>query len=323
MTVSAFHKPKISVVTPSFNQGRFLPQAIESVISQGYENLEYIVIDGASDDDSVSVIRRYADHVDYWVSEPDSGQSDGINKGLRRATGDLVAWLNADDYYLPGTFQAVVDQYQKSPGRPFYFGDGLRVSADRSPISRFFPDTFSGFNRAALVMGLNYILQPSTFMSRNALVEIGYLDETLHYGMDTDLWLRLSALGEPVRVDGVLSASREYADTKTASGSFERVEELRRIALKHSGKEITPGVICYLLDTLHRYAKQNQDVFPPAYLTDMSRFWRETSSLMSSFGAGPDGFPLDHSAGSVVRNGSIRLWRRIRRIYNKIESFRK
>ncbi len=291
--------PKISVVTPSFNQGMFLPQAIDSVISQGYGNLEYIVIDGGSDDDSVSVIKHYADHIDFWVSEPDSGQSDGINKGFRRATGDLVAWLNADDYYLPGTFQAVAEQYQKNPGRPFYFGDGLRVSVDRSPISKFFPDTFSGFNRTALIMGLNYILQPSTFMSRNALEQVGYLDEALHYGMDTDLWLRLSALGDPVKVDGVLSASREYAETKTASGSFERVEELRRIALKHGGKEITPGVICYLLDTLHRYAKQNQDVYPTAYLTDISRFWSQTASLMSLFGAGPDGFPLSQSDDSA------------------------
>lgn len=321
--VSAIRMPKISVVTPSFNQGRFLPQAIESVISQGYDNIEYIIIDGGSDDDSVSVIKKYAAHIDYWVTEPDNGQSDGINKGLRRATGDLVAWLNADDYYFPGTFQAVAEQYQKSPDSPFYFGDGLRVSVDRSPISRFFPDTFSGFNRTALIMGLNYILQPSTFMSRNALEQIGYLDETLHYGMDTDLWLRLSALGHPVRVDGVLSASREYAETKTASGSFERVEELRRIALKHGGKEITPGVICYLLDTLHRYAKQNQDVYPSAYLADISRFWRQTSSLMSSFGAGPDGFPLDHSDDSMERNGSGRLWRRMRSIYKKIESFKK
>ena len=283
--------PRISVITPSLNQGCYLRQCIESVLSQGYPDLEFLVIDGGSTDESLSVIREYESKINYWVSEPDGGQSDAINKGFRRASGELVTWLNADDYYLAGAFDQVVDAYQADRSAPFYFGDGIRVNEAGSVISKFFPSSRLVFDRQALVMGLNYILQPSSFINRRALEQVGYLDTGLHYGMDSDLWMRLSVVGTPRAVSAVLSATREYATTKTASGSFARVEELRQISMKHSGLPITPGVVCYLLDTLHRFAQQHECIFPKSYLADLLRFWQKTAELLERFNAGPDGFP--------------------------------
>jgi hypothetical protein len=134
-------------------------------------------------------------------------------------------------------------------------------------------------------------LQPSTFINRRSLEQVGYLDVGLHYGMDSDLWMRLSGVGMPRAVTSVLAATREYAMTKTAAGSFERVEELRQISMKHSGLPITPGVLCYLLDVLYRTTKQHEKVFPSSYLTDVILFWKKTQKLLENFNAGPDGFP--------------------------------
>jgi GT2 family glycosyltransferase len=296
--------PRISVVTPSLNQGRYLRKCIESIFSQGYPNLEFLVIDGGSTDESLSVIREYANRIDYWVSEPDAGQSDAINKGFKRANGELVAWLNADDFYLPGAFERIAEAYRANRLAPFYFGDGHRVDIEGNFISKFFPPGSLHFDRQALVMGLNYILQPSTFIHRGALERAGYLDTGLHYGMDSDLWMRLSALGEPVAVASALSASREYAATKTASGSFARVEELRKISMKHSGVPMTPGVVCYFLDTLHRMAKEQEGVFPPAYVDDIVVFWQKTSGLFERFNARPDGFPLPAGLDATPHAGT-------------------
>ncbi|MCE0723369.1 glycosyltransferase family 2 protein [Legionella resiliens] len=283
--------PKVSIVTPSFNQGSFLRQCIESVLSQNYPNLEYIIIDGGSHDDSLSIIHEFEPYLTYWVSEPDKGQSDAINKGFMKASGEVVAWLNSDDYYLPGAFEQVVNAYQINPHSPFFFGDGFRVSATGEVLAHFFPKNSLTFDRDALVMGLNYILQPSTFMNRHCLEQIGYLNVELEYGMDSDLWMRLSALGDPHPVDAVLSASREYAATKTSIGSFKRIEELRRISMQHSGFEMTPGVLCYLLDTLYKFAKNNENIFPGWYQEDIIKLWEKTGRLMAQFNAGSDGFP--------------------------------
>ena len=284
--------PKISVVTPSYNQGRFLEQCIRSVLDQNYPNLEYIIIDGESSDNSVEIIRKYQDKVSWWVSEPDLGQSDALNKGFQRATGQLVAWLNADDFYLPDALQCVATVYHTHSDAPFFFGNGLRVNAEGYPKSEFFPKNSLRFNIDALRFGLNYILQPATFINRHSLNQVGSLSIDLHYGLDTDMWLRLSALGNPVPVPAKLAASREYAATKSSTGSFTRVEELRQIAQTHTGQPITPGVLCYFLDTLYGLAQEQNDIFPPSYRREILRFWGKTSLIMDQFGAAPDGFPL-------------------------------
>jgi hypothetical protein len=284
--------PRITIVTPSLNQGRFLGECLDSVIRQDYPLLQHIVIDGGSTDSSAAVIARYKDRLDYWCIEPDRGQSDAINKGLRRAEGDLVAWLNADDILLEGALGRVAEAFKADNAAPFYFGDGLRVDERGSKKGQFFPEVPVVFDRNALIYGLNYILQPSTFMHRGVLQRSGLLDESLRWGMDTDLWIRLSALGTPRFVPGLQSASREYGDTKTATGMFERVEELRQIAKRHSGAEMTPGVLCYYLDTLHRFSKLREDIFDQSFGGPaIEQFWAAAAMQLAKFGAGGDGFP--------------------------------
>lgn len=286
-------RASISIITPSLNQGRFLRTCLHSIFSQEYPDLEVMVVDGGSCDESTAVMREYAGRLAWSVSEPDGGQSEAINKALARASGDLVSWLNADDYLLPGALRAVAAAYRRDPSAPFYYGNGLRVDERGVSQAPFFAGGTPAFSRDALMFGLNYILQPAAFIQRAAWSRVGPLDVALRWGMDTDLWIRLSALGTPVAIDESLAASREYGATKTASGMFERIEELRRIAYRHTGAEITPGVLCYFADTLHRYARSREDVFGTKYCRDgIEPFWSATANLMRRFAAGPDGTPI-------------------------------
>jgi glycosyltransferase involved in cell wall biosynthesis len=301
--------PRISVVTPSYNQGCFLEECIRSVLDQGYPNLEYIIIDGGSTDGSVDVIRKYQDRLAFWVSERDEGQADAINKGCRRATGELVAWLNSDDYYLPGSLETVAKAHTQNPQASFYFGDGCRVDASGRTLGKFFPDGKVLFGRGAMIYGLNTILQPATFMNRSHLVQVNYLDPELHWGLDTDLWIRLSQRADPVPVQAVLAASREYGATKTSTGSFRRIEELRRIAEKHGGLPMTPGVLCYFLATLHQMSVDHEDVFPGVFRTRLKEFWEFVGLLMAKYGAHPDGFLRAPPAHPARRYLQV-LWNR-------------
>ncbi len=304
--------PKISIVTPSLNQGRFLEQCLASIFAQGYSNLECLVVDGASTDQSRRIIEQFSPRVTWWVSEPDGGQSDAINKGFRRATGEVVAWLNADDFYLPGALGAVAAAWKEDPDAPFWFGDGVRADEQGRTIAGYFPGGTVIFNRSALVYGLNYILQPATFINQRCLGQVGYLDPELRWGMDSDLWLKLSALGEPRAIGTPLAATREYAQTKTSTGAFARIEELRRIAERHADVAMTPGVICYLLDTLHRLARQRPDIYPAAYVGSIEAMWSATSGLFDRWGARPEGFA--YRADSPPGGQSNPIGRTLRRL---------
>jgi len=274
-------------------------------LSQEYPNLEYIVVDGGSTDESAEIIKKYEKQITVWISELDKGQSDAINKGFRMASGDVVAWLNSDDFYLPGALAAVAEAYVQTPNASFYFGDGWRVDETGQPKCSYYPDDPVFFNREALIFGVNYILQPATFINRAYLVKVNYLDPNLHYGMDTDLWIRLSQLAPPLRVPAWLAASREYGTTKTSTGSFRRVEELRRIAETYSGLPITPGTICCFLDTLHQFVRERSDIFPKSYQSQIEMFWAATAQLMAQYGARPDGgFPI-HPAALFNQIGAL------------------
>jgi glycosyltransferase involved in cell wall biosynthesis len=283
--------PKISVVTPSLNQGRFLEECITSVIKQDYPDFEYIIIDGGSTDDSLDIIAEYKQYIAYSVSEPDNGQSGAISKGFRKAKGELVAWLNSDDYYLPGAFRKVAEAYGRNPEASFYFGNGLRVDSRGMKKSRFFESETVNLNRDALLYCLNYILQPATFINASCLKKIDFLDEDLHYGMDTDLWLRLSKEKMPAFVPEILAASREYGDTKTSTGSFQRIEELRQIAARHTGQPMTPGILLYFLDTLRGFIVQEESPFPQRFNLEVDLFSRQVADLMRDFDINCMGFP--------------------------------
>src|SRR2546425_1055321 len=161
---------RLTVITPSLNQGRYLERTILSVLDQEYEDLEYIVIDGGSTDGSAEILRRYSDRLAYWVSEPDRGQVDAINRGIQRSTGDVVAYINADDYYMPGAFAAAIDGFATQPSAGFVYGSAVAVDEQEHEIVRM---PARNFDLEAFVFGAMYVAQAATFMSRQALLEVG------------------------------------------------------------------------------------------------------------------------------------------------------
>ena len=241
-------KPRISIVTPSFNQGRFLEQTMRSVLDQDYPDLEYIVVDGGSTDDSVDIIRRYADRLASWISEPDRGQTDALNKGFSRATGDIVAWINSDDFYYPGAFAAAVERFRADPDLGLLYGRGNRVAESGQVICEF--EATRPFDLDALVYGVDYILQPTTFMRRQALHEVGAFDPHLHYAFDWELWMRLGERFKAGMLDRIVAAGREYPAAKTFTGGFPRAEEIRRIVRRHTGRDLSVGYLAYYVHTL-------------------------------------------------------------------------
>lgn len=177
--------PKISIVTPSYNQGEFLEQTILSVLDQNYPNLEYIVIDGGSTDNSVGIIKKYERHLSYWISEKDKGQSDAINKGIRKMTGDIFNWLNSDDFFSPGILKEVARTYKSNPdvvcGRiRFHYPDG------RTAISSDFPHSK---DIVEVIASTKYV-QQSTFFPLGFIREIGGVNPELHYAMDFEIWIK-------------------------------------------------------------------------------------------------------------------------------------
>lgn len=182
----------VSIVTCSFNQRAFLEATIQSVINQVNVDLEYIIIDGDSTDDSQSVIRQYQDKLSYWVSEPDSGQSEAINKGLKRARGDIVGWLCSDDLLAPGALEQVISFFENNPKVDAIYGDAVLINANGAILKK---KREIGFHPWILANDHNYIPQPAMFWRRNVHSKIGYLREDLHLAMDLEFWLRMSKFG--------------------------------------------------------------------------------------------------------------------------------
>ena len=208
-------RPLVSIVTPSFNQGSFLQETIESVLAQTYEPLEYIVIDGGSTDNSVDIIRQYESGLAYWVSEPDGGQSNGINKGLRRTTGAIIGWLNSDDTLLPDAVERVVEAMQDGP--MVIHGSVRLVDAGSKIIAR--PKLAKRQQEFGLqtIVGEGLVNQPGAFWNRTIMERTGYLNEDLNYIMDYELWIRMALAGAKFKRldDPPLATYRLAEDTKT------------------------------------------------------------------------------------------------------------
>lgn len=183
--------PRVTVVTPSYNQGQYLEETIRSVLLQGYPNLEYLVLDGGSTDDSAAIIRRYAPWLDYWVTAPDGGQSQAINVGFRRATGQVLAWLNSDDSYLPGALLIAAAALQADSTIQLVYGSANFVDAAGVRTGPYEGRPLpSSLARMAYWRGWP-VPQPSLFFKSQLLAQFGYLDETYHYAMDYEWLLRV------------------------------------------------------------------------------------------------------------------------------------
>ena len=289
--------PKISVITPSYNQGQFLEECIKSVLDQNYPNLEYIVIDGGSTDASVEIIKKYESRIAYWVSEKDNGQSDAINKGFSHATGDIIAWLNSDDLYYERSLWKVADIYNRHAEQikqvGFILGNGYRYGWPEKTMSRFCPKNVA-FSRKVLAEGLDYILQPSVFIMRDAAEKAGYLKESLHYCMDWEWWFRLSENHKVIVTDHMLSLSREYDETKTSTGKMRRWIEIQQLTQLMSGKEMTAGGLFFLAETLKG--------LDPKLINDdhLAGLWTDARAGLQDLCDQQDSFPYESDENTIV-----------------------
>lgn len=221
--------PRITVVTPSYNQGEFLERTIRSVLLQAYPRLEYIVMDGGSKDGSREIIEKYARHLTYWESEPDRGYVHAINKGFRRATGEILCWLNSDDFYLPGTLREVAENLASPAGAPAIVGHVLKVYADGRPPQKL-AGRYAGMSRL-LKFWLGYQMhQPSIFWRREVFEEVGLLDEEKDLIADFDYWVRIARRFPFKNVDRILSCATYHERAKTGDDYRRYHEELRRQA---------------------------------------------------------------------------------------------
>ncbi|NES05175.1 MAG: glycosyltransferase [Okeania sp. SIO2F4] len=186
--------PKISIVTPSYNQGKYLEETIRSVLLQGYPHLEYIIIDGGSTDNSVEIIEKYSPWLSYWVSEKDQGQSNGINKGFKQVTGDIVAWINSDDYYFQEAFAKVAQEINPEKKRFVIVGKAFLSNIENyHGLSPVFSPYNLLFHNYSGKMGLPIVMppQPAIFWHKQVLEKTGFLDENLDKSLDYEYWLRM------------------------------------------------------------------------------------------------------------------------------------
>jgi glycosyltransferase involved in cell wall biosynthesis len=227
--------PLISIVTPSFNQARFLRRTIDSVLSQDYPQVEYVVIDGGSTDGSVDVLRTYGDTYGdriRWVSEPDRGQSDAINKGFAHCRGAIRAYLNSDDVLWPGALRAVVAHFDRHPDWELVYGNAYNIDADDRILGRY-PTAPYSFER---LLHNCIICQPAAFWRARIVERVGPFDAGLHYAMDLDYWLRIDrARGRIVHVPEVLACSRIHPATKTLSARGRVYCEILETCRRHAG----------------------------------------------------------------------------------------
>jgi glycosyltransferase involved in cell wall biosynthesis len=230
----------VSIVTCSFQQGRFLESTIRSVLDQNYPNLEYLIIDGGSTDESVDIIRRYAHRLSYWVSEADQGQTHALIKGFKRSRGDVMGWLCSDDLLLPGALATVCDFFVAHPEVDVVYGDALWIDRDGRFIrcKREMP-----FSRFVMLHDHNYIAQPSTFWRRSIYEAVGGLDSRFQLAMDTDLWERFSKQTKIVHIPKYLSCMRFYPEQRTWSQRSKSLSEDAAIRLRASFKHPLPDSV--------------------------------------------------------------------------------
>jgi glycosyltransferase involved in cell wall biosynthesis len=236
--------PKVSIVTPSYNQGRYLETTIRSVLEQDYPNIEYLVMDGGSTDESVEILRAYQDRLVGWVSEKDKGQTDAINKGFARATGDILAWINSDDTYEPGAVREAVEYLQSHPEAGMVYGDAHYIDENGRVIGRF-PAAQTDYQR--LRRGYVHIPQQSSFFRAELWRKVAPLDPTFFFAMDYDLWVRLAALAPLHYVPRMWANFRLHSDAKTINADDRCWPEMLRVHRRLGGSPLAPIVIKYAI----------------------------------------------------------------------------
>jgi glycosyltransferase involved in cell wall biosynthesis len=221
---------RISIVIPSYNQAQFLPLTLDSVLSQQYPDLEVLVVDDGSTDESLSVLKRYDGKIEY-VSRRNGGQPNAINFGLGRATGQILAYLNSDDVYLPGALKCVVDHFRTNPESLVLYGEGWHLHEDGSIMERYYSEPWS-YPR---LLDVCYLCQPAVFWRREVSERFGLFDDLLHYAIDYDYWLRIGREVEFSYLEGTyLAGSRLHQEAKTLKRRVSNHHEILEVVMRHS-----------------------------------------------------------------------------------------
>lgn len=236
--------PRFSVVTPSFNQGQYLEETIRSVLLQDYPNLEYIIIDGGSEDNSIEIIKKYEKFLKYWVSEKDRGQSHAINKGFSHSTGELMGWINSDDTLKPGALRIVSELIGNMKEPAWVVGVCELTDSNGSFLDYRKPNQIS--YKSILNWLDNWFAQEATFWNRSIWNIVGELDESLFYCLDVDLWMRMIAVAKPKTTSAILATYRYHKDAKCIK-SQQDVKSEMILLLKRNLKD-------YLQESIKNYA---------------------------------------------------------------------
>lgn len=241
---------KFSIATPSYNQAKFISQTINSVISQtGDFYIEYFVIDGGSTDNTIEILKQYELQLKnnsrikfYWQSQKDNGQSDAINQGFKKTTGDILAFINSDDYYEPNTFQKIVDEFNNNPNKNWLCGYSHIVDEKNNFIQKyitFYKNFWLNHYSYQTLLVLNYISQPSTFFTKKIFNQIGIFNEKLNYTMDYDFWLKIGKNNNPIVLKEYLSNFRIHSTSKgKTSYKNQFIEDLKTASNYTSNKLI-------------------------------------------------------------------------------------
>ncbi|QNF32330.1 glycosyltransferase [Adhaeribacter swui] len=232
----------VSIITPSYNQGSYIEETILSVINQTYKNIQYIVVDGGSSDNTMEIVNKYKDKIDIIIHEKDNGQSEAINKGFKLSKGELVGWINSDDLLYPECVEKIVELYHSKPnGSIYYNAYGKMIDGKGDTIKEY----------CIIIPNKDYLLnhdyrvsQPGSFYNKAMLKKVNYLDESIHYCMDLDLWLRLLNFA-PIYYTTYppLSCFRIWEETKTSTGGQKFFNDIRLVLLKNGAKKYAKTVV--------------------------------------------------------------------------------
>jgi len=234
----------VSIVTPSFNQAPYLEDTIRSVLEQDYPELEYTIVDGGSTDGSVDIIRRYADRLSWWVSEPDKGQTDALNKGFARAKGEILAWLNSDDTYQPGAVSEAAAFLRSRPEVGLVYGEANFIDENGHVIGRF-PAAQTNYRR--LRRGYVHIPQQAAFFRAELWRKVAPLDPSFYFAMDYDLWVRLAALAPIQYVPRTWANFRLHTQGKTIAADERCWPEMLRVHYRDGGSWLGILPVKYLI----------------------------------------------------------------------------
>jgi glycosyltransferase involved in cell wall biosynthesis len=262
----------VSIITPSYNQSSFLEETIRSVLEQKDQDVELVVVDGGSTDGSVDIIKKYADRLAWWVSEKDSGQADAINKGFVHAHGEIVAWLNSDDYYLPGAISAVVKAFAVHPEAAMIYGNMLAVDEHDQVINTLI------YRQLSLedLLCFQIVGQPAVFIRASAFRKAGGLDTSFHCLLDHQLWIKLAAYGEILHVPQTWAAARFHAAAKNRARAVEFGREAFRILEWVSSQPNLAAVLAHV----SRRARASAQRVDARYLLDGGQPWHALQAWM-------------------------------------------